>query len=52
MLRKVLVVLLCRALGLHRPPRGVDFRWSISFHCTRCHDVVPGGLATPVRRRR
>ena len=46
---RALTRLLC-ALGLHRPPPGVDRRWSLRFACVRCLSVVDGGMALPRRR--
>ncbi len=35
--------LLCFLLG-HRPPHGLDRKWSMYFCCARCRRVVKGGL--------
>lgn len=37
---------LCWVFG-HRPEPGLQLRFSIRFHCTRCHRLVPGDLGRP-----
>jgi hypothetical protein len=42
-------LILCKLLGIHCAPPGVDERFSIYFCCYRCRDVVPGGLGKAAR---
>lgn len=32
-------------LGVHRPPPGINAKWSICWYCVRCYQVVPGDLS-------
>ena len=41
--------LLCWLFG-HVPPAGVDADMSLVYHCERCRQLVPGGLALRGRR--
>ncbi len=49
MIRKLL---LCRLLGVHRPPDGVDAKWSLLFCCATCGARVVGELGRAMERRR
>ena len=41
--------LLCWLFG-HAPAPHIDPELSLVFHCERCRQLVPGGLALRVRR--